>query len=175
LFVGSWHEPNLVAMGDILGAAAGAPDLSFVVIGGASLAFEEREIPPNVDLCGIVDDGFMDSVLRLADAALNPMRIGSGTNLKMVAYALAGVPIVSSIVGARGLDLLPGVHYVPCEPDPRALVEALRALRAEDPATVATRVTAARQHALTSFAWDVIGRGLHEQPAFRALLEGALA
>ena len=53
----------------------------------------------------------MRGALGLAGAALNPMRWGSGTNLKMLDYALAGTPILSTTFGARGVGFEAGPHY----------------------------------------------------------------
>ncbi len=45
-----------------------------------------------------------------ASVAVNPMVSGSGTNLKIVEYLAAGVPVVSTPFGMRGLDLRPDEH-----------------------------------------------------------------
>ena len=49
--------------------------------------------------------------------SLNPMMSGSGTNLKMLDYMAAGLPVVSTAVGARGIDLKNGIHAVICGVD----------------------------------------------------------
>jgi glycosyltransferase involved in cell wall biosynthesis len=163
LFVGSWHEPNLLAVLDLLGVAGEAEGIRFVIVGSAGLAFADRPLPGNVDLCGSVDDGFLQAVLRTAGAALNPMRIGSGTNLKMLEYALAGVPLVSSEFGARGLDMEPGVHYLAAHPPDFAT--AVLDLRDEAPVAVKRRVAAAREHVLRRFTWSAIADSwLRSQP-----------
>jgi glycosyltransferase involved in cell wall biosynthesis len=168
LFLGSWHEPNIVAVRDILTAAEEIPDARFLILGSAGRPFADA--PPNVDVCGVVDSGFVRDVLAFADAALNPMRFGSGTNLKMLDYALAGVPLVSSSCGARGLGFEPGGHYLAAEPE--ELARALAALRREDPATIAARVTAAHGRVRDHFAWPAIAAGWHAQPSLRDLLPG---
>jgi glycosyltransferase involved in cell wall biosynthesis len=167
LFVGSWHEPNLVAARDIIAAAERAPELNFLLVGGAGLAFEHDELPDNVDACGIVADGFLASVLAVAGAALNPMRAGSGTNLKMLDYMLAGLPVLSTRTGARGLDLEAGAHYV--ESEPEHLAESLLELRDSD---MSEMVHAAREHVLTRFAWPVLVDALLEDPRMQELLHG---
>jgi glycosyltransferase involved in cell wall biosynthesis len=156
LFIGSWHEPNLVAVEDILRMAPDLEHVRFVIVGSAGRAFGDVPVPANVDLCGVVDARFMLTLLSLADVAVNPMRFGSGSNLKMLDYALAGVPVVSSRVGARGFGLEPGRHYVEAEPD--ALPDALDALRREPAEETETRVRAARAHAEERFSWDGIAR-----------------
>ena len=54
LFLGSWHEPNLAAVRDVLVAAETLPDTRFLIVGSAGLAFFEDPVPGNVDLCGSV-------------------------------------------------------------------------------------------------------------------------
>ena len=53
-------------MRDVLAAAEALPDARFLVVGSAGLAFADAPVPPNVDLCGIVDGGFVHSVLGVA-------------------------------------------------------------------------------------------------------------
>jgi glycosyltransferase involved in cell wall biosynthesis len=173
LFLGSWHEPNLIAVRDIIAAAREAPDVRFLVLGSAGKPFARADAPANVDLCGEVDAGFVHSALAVADCALNPVRFGSGTNLKMLEYALAGVPLVSSTCGARGLGFEPGRHYLAAEPD--RLPDALAALRAEDPAATAARSEAARRLVLERFSWRAVAAGWRRDPALSGLLEGVPA
>jgi glycosyltransferase involved in cell wall biosynthesis len=61
-----------------------------------------------------VSDEAKTLLLRAADVALNPMFSGSGTNLKMLEYFAAGLPVVTTAVGARGLDLTSGRHAIIC-------------------------------------------------------------
>lgn len=159
LFLGSWHEPNLVAARDVIAAARELPGLGFLVVGSVGAALGDADIPANVDVCGPVDGRFLATVMGIADAALNPMRFGSGTNLKMLDYALAGLPIVSSAVGARGLGLTPGQHYVEAEPDADSIADALRGLAAEPPELTARRASAARAVVEERFSWTAIAGG----------------
>jgi glycosyltransferase involved in cell wall biosynthesis len=103
LFIGSWHPPNLEAIEHIIGFAESMPEVFFLVIGSSGLAFGGRDLPPNLGLFGMVDDETKNVVLTLADVAINPMTSGSGTNLKMLEYFAAGVPVISTEFGARGL------------------------------------------------------------------------
>ncbi len=169
IFLGSWHEPNLAAVRDVLGAAEALPDTRFLIVGSAGLAFADEPVPPNVDLCGVVDQGFLRSVLGLASAALNPMRWGSGTNLKMLDYALAGAPILSTPFGARGLKLEAGTHYEAFED----LATGLQALQALAPDALAARTRAAEERVREDFAWNTIAARWRAHPALRALLDGA--
>jgi glycosyltransferase involved in cell wall biosynthesis len=168
LFIGSWHEPNVVAANAIVEAARMLPDVRFLVVGSVGRALRIDRSPPNVDVCGAVEEGFLRSVLGLVDAALNPMRLGSGTNLKMLEYCLSGVPVISSTFGARGLALKSGEHYIAAEPE--ELAPAVATLRDEPEAAVAARIRAAQDHVRERFAWARIARDWLNAPAMRALL-----
>lgn len=168
LFIGSWHEPNLVALRDLLRLAPEIEDVRFVIVGSAGLAFAGEPMPVNVDLCGMADDGFLRGVLSLADVALNPMTQGSGSNLKMLDYALAGLPVISTAFGARGLDLEPERHYL--EADVDALPGALARLAAEPPAVTAARSEAIRAHVQARFSWDAIADGWLSSAPLQAVL-----
>ncbi len=61
-------------------------------------------LPANVELLGVIDEKRLYSVLRAADIALNPVEIGSGTNLKLVQYMAAGLAVISTETGVRGIE-----------------------------------------------------------------------
>jgi glycosyltransferase involved in cell wall biosynthesis len=108
VFVGSWHQPNLEAIEVILLLAEERKDVQFLILGSSCAAFAGREKPSNVSFFNVVDDETKSLVLGAADLALNPMQNGSGTNLKMLEYAAAGVPILTTEMGIRGLQFRPG-------------------------------------------------------------------
>ena len=103
LFVGSLHGPNVEAARLVHGMARRRHDALFVTIGSHAEAFGADPLPANVVQMGEVDDGARDELLGLADVALNPMLSGGGTNLKLLEYLAAGIPTVTTEVGARGL------------------------------------------------------------------------
>ncbi|WP_410509096.1 glycosyltransferase [Methanosarcina hadiensis] len=69
----------------------------------------------NVILLGRVSDEEKQALFRVADVALNPMSSGSGTNIKMLDYMAAGLPVISTPAGARGLDLKNYENAIICE------------------------------------------------------------
>jgi glycosyltransferase involved in cell wall biosynthesis len=162
VFVGSWHEPNLVALDEVLDAARELPDIRFAVAGSVGLALDAARVPANVDVCGVVDAAFVSGVLAVADLAVNPMRSGSGTNLKMLDYAAAGVPLLSTSTGARGLELEPGRDYAPIGAD--GLAAAIAGVRVEPPGTIEARAVAARALVEGRFDWRAIAGRWAEQP-----------
>ncbi len=168
LFVGSWHGPNLDAARAVLAAARELPEAHVLLVGSAGTALGGEEVPGNVDLAGPVHEAFLHAVLGLADVAVNPMASGSGTNLKMLEYAGAGLPLVSSQFGARGLGFVAGEHYARGEPD--ALAAALEGLRREEPAETRRRVGLAYDRVASAFDWRVIAERWLARSAVRELL-----
>ncbi len=153
IFVASWHQPNLDAAEVLLELAPRLPDVVILLVGSHSRFFEGRDLPPNVVLAGVVSNAAKRALLGCADVALNPMRTGSGTNLKIVEYFAAGVPVVSTPFGARGLDatdehlLLSDIdHFVP----------AVRSVLA-DPVSAHRRAEAARSLVESGYGWTSLG------------------
>ena len=108
LFIGSAYPPNMEAVGVILNQLAPAnPEVTFVIVGGASdRAIVEgfaSHVPSNVKLLGAVSDAARNEAYAAADIAINPMFTGSGTNIKMLDFLAAGLPTISTPVGARGI------------------------------------------------------------------------
>lgn len=154
IFLGSWHGPNLEAVEDILAEAPKRPQTRFLVLGSVCMPFAQRSLPDNVELLGAVDMETRDVMLALADVALNPMRSGSGTNLKMLDYMAAGVPVISTAFGARGLRIEDGTHYVQAVAP--ALADALDRLAATSDADLAKMIGAARERVESEYSWQVI-------------------
>ena len=169
VFFGSWHPPNIDAARRIVTELAPAvPEVLFVLAGRHGDALADDVLPANVVLTGVVSDRGRRTLLSLADLALNPMVTGSGTNLKVLEYLAAGVPVVSTPFGIRGLDLVPGEHLA-VAPTRRAWPRP-SATRLADPdgtAAPARRRSATRRGALRLAA---PGR-----PAGAAVVDGVLA
>ena len=102
VFLGSKYGPNLEAarfIGERLAVAL--PGVEFVVVGGAG-----DGVPKGapVRAPGVVSETEKLDWLRLADVAINPMFSGSGTNIKMLEYMSAGLPVITTPIGARGIE-----------------------------------------------------------------------
>ena len=52
----------------------------------------------------------MTPQLRAADLVMVPLRVGSGTRIKILEAFAHGVPVVSTTIGAEGLDVVAGEH-----------------------------------------------------------------
>lgn len=104
LFMGSWHQPNLEACEKIFEIAKKCKDVKFILMGSQCLYFQNKKIPSNVGLLGLVSEEEKNRVFSVVDFALNPMLSGSGTNLKMFDYMSAGIPVITTEFGTRGID-----------------------------------------------------------------------
>lgn len=103
-FLGSNYGPNVEAARFIVGALAPAlPEVLFVVGGGVGEGLDDVDLPDNVRVTGRLSDAELLAWLRASDIAVNPMFGGSGTNIKMLDFMAAGLPIVSTGIGARGI------------------------------------------------------------------------
>lgn len=116
-FIGSDYAPNVEAAEIIARVVAPAcRDVTFVVAGGVC---EKIGLSCNGNLraIGFVDDEHRRLWLHAADFALNPMCSGSGTNIKMFDFMAAGLPVVTTATGARGIASasIPGLHIVDVE------------------------------------------------------------
>jgi glycosyltransferase involved in cell wall biosynthesis len=104
IFIGSWHPPNIEACKYIIDTAENVPQVKFLIVGSVCGAIKDKKIPSNVGLMGVVSDEAKNLILSVADIALNPITSGSGTNLKMFDYMAAGLPVITTEFGARGID-----------------------------------------------------------------------
>lgn len=152
VFIGSWHGPNLEACEKIFEIAPQCQDTKFILMGSQCDAFKGRYLPQNVGLLGIVSDEVKDKVFSVADFALNPMQSGSGTNLKMFDYMAAGVPVISTEIGVRGIDRQESVIIVK---DAEEFVQAVNAFSLEE---MEKAVGDARKYTEEVFDWQVIGQ-----------------
>lgn len=152
-FIGSDYGPNADAARFIADHLAPAlPDMRFVVAGGVGASLGGRTQAPNLTVTGIIEEAVKADWLRAADLALNPMFGGSGTNVKMLDYFAAGLPVVTTAIGARGLRGTAGAMRMA---EALTFPGALRALAADAPLR-AEMGAAARRAVERHYAWERI-------------------
>jgi glycosyltransferase involved in cell wall biosynthesis len=156
----SWHGPNIDAALCLLHIARELPHIRFLLLGSIGQYFRHFgfTLPANVESLGGVDDETKDEVLSWVDLAINPMESGSGTNLKMLDYMAAGVPVLTTAFGARGLHIEDGCHArVARLSDFRGIIEEMR----NQPVDIlAPMVERARSYAADHFSWAAIAQPL---------------
>ena len=158
LFMGSWHQPNLDACEEIFKVAEKCPDVKFFLMGSQCLYFRGRKVPDNVGMLGLVSEEEKNRVFVAVDFALNPMMSGSGTNLKMFDYMSAGIPVITTEFGTRGIEEKD--HFITSEIDEMA--KAVSDFKLEDNAG---RVERARKYVEETFDWSVIVKVVKKQLA----------
>jgi len=155
VFLGSRYAPNAEAARFIWTTLAPAlPDVRFVIAGGCTDELHPQDIPENVMVLGTVEAAVRDRALAAADLAINPMSRGSGTNIKMFDFFAAGLPTVTTGVGARGLGSGAGIAYQVADLDDFAAQ--VRALLDSEPRRREMSVSA-RTLAESRFDWRTIG------------------
>jgi len=97
--------------------------------------------------------------------AVVPLRAGGGTRLKILEAAACGVPVVSTRIGAEGLDFSSAELSVHDEPE--AFAAAVAALL-ENPEAARRQATAARARVEAAYGWDRIGAAFAEALRRRA-------
>jgi glycosyltransferase involved in cell wall biosynthesis len=132
------------------------PDACFVAAGAAPPGWLVRRRRHNVVVTGGVPD--MRPYLERASVVVVPLRIGGGTRVKILEAQAAGRPVVSTTLGAEGLNL--------CHPDSILLADSADAFAAqvvhllESPALRHAIAANARQHVVRQFDWNRIGERL---------------
>ena len=173
LFLGSWHEPNLAAVRDMLAAAEALPERALPRRRQRRAGVRRASrLPGNVDLCGVVDDGLPAQRARRRRRRAEPDALGLGHQ-----------PEDARLRARRRADRLDDVRRARARPRGRRALRGDRARRAGGRARRAarraaggrrTRATrAAADHVRERFAWDAIAARWRAHPALRELLEGA--
>ena len=98
-----------------------------------------------------------------------PLRLGGGTRLKIVEAMAMGKAIVSTTLGAEGIDAVPGRDIL-VEDQPPAFADAVLRLLAE-PSLAARIGRSARKLAVDRYSWSEAARTL--EGFYRQVLEKA--
>jgi glycosyltransferase involved in cell wall biosynthesis len=116
IFLGSGHTPNVEAAHQIIkNIAPKLPDVFFIIAG--TVCWELHNLGDNVRLVYFITENEKKELFRSADIAINPMITGSGTNIKMFDFMAAGIPVISTPIGARGIDIDNYQHAIITEID----------------------------------------------------------
>lgn len=150
VFVGSGHPPNLRGAERVVELASRMPTVQFLIVGRCGEVLDSARTPANVSITGRVSDGELAEILGGATVALNPVTEGGGSNLKVIEALAAGLPVVTTSIGARGVprDLV-AVASV------RGLGQALDQVLS-NPETTRDRVQRARAWVTESLDWAVV-------------------
>jgi len=136
--------------------AAEFPSLNFKIVG--------RNPPQSVkDLASdrIIVTGTVDNVqpyYHEAFSVLVPLRVGGGTRLKILEAMAAGVPVISTRLGAEGIAAEDGKQILLAE-TPAEIAAAVRSLL-RDPGLTSSLRDSARTLVETQYDWRILGQKL---------------
>ena len=160
LFLGSldWR-PNQDAIGQLLdhifpAVRAAEPAAELWLVGRKPAEALRRRVfaTPGVELYADVAD--VCPFLHGSGVLAVPLRIGGGSRLKILEALAAGVPVVSTRVGAEGLALEPGRHLTVVEGIEDMVGALIQCLRA--PAAARAQAAVGRQRVLERYDWDIL-------------------
>ncbi|HEX3981505.1 MAG TPA: glycosyltransferase [Acidimicrobiales bacterium] len=97
------------------------PGARIRLVGRTTSGLDRLNRPPEATVVGRVPA--MEPELARADLAVVPLRFGSGTRLKLLESFAHRIPVVSTTMGAEGLDVVDGVHLLLAD-DPDAMATA---------------------------------------------------
>jgi glycosyltransferase involved in cell wall biosynthesis len=141
------------------------PDTTLTVVGrNPTSRLRAAANAADAYVTGTIDD--VRPHVQRAAVSVVPLRIGSGTRLKIFEALAMGKAVVSTSVGAEGLGLKPGLHFLQADtPDEfvNAVVSLLR-----DPDRRDALGKAARQLVAANYSWPQVS--LHLEAHCRQLL-----
>ncbi len=140
------------------------PSARAEILGRSAPADLERRQDPDVALVG--DGGDARAHWARAAVAVVPLRAAGGTRMKILEAAATGVPVVSTSIGAEGLDLLSETE-IRLRDDAESFAAAIAALLA-DGAAARRQAVAARSRVEAAYGWGPIGRAFARELARRA-------
>jgi polysaccharide biosynthesis protein PslH len=138
--------------------AAAHPDARFKIIGGKPPPSLQALAGPRIELTGFVTD--LRPHLAEAAAIVVPLRLGGGTRLKIVEAMAMGKAIVSTTLGAEGIDATSGQDIV-IRDDASSFAEAVNGLLA-DPGSAERIGASARRLAVDKYSWAGAARALEQ-------------
>jgi glycosyltransferase involved in cell wall biosynthesis len=134
------------------------PNARFCILGpGARQSLLDRQ-GNGVEVLGMVDD--VGPYLDRAAAVVVPLRIGGGTRLKIVEALSKGKPVISTSLGAEGLDVVHDLHLLLAD-EPAEFAQQISRVLAE-PELAARLGRAGRALMEAKYSWQSIVNGLEK-------------
>ena len=166
VFSGSmdWHpnEDAVVYFADAIlpRIRASIPDTTLTVVGRNPTArLRDTAARAEIEVTGTVDD--VRPSIAQGSVYVVPLRAGGGTRLKIFEALAMGKPVVSTTVGAEGLALEPGRHFIAAD-DPDAFSDAVIGLL-RDPERRRTLGAAGRELVEAHYSWPTVARDFEER------------
>jgi glycosyltransferase involved in cell wall biosynthesis len=134
------------------------PNLIFTIV-GKDPAPEVRDLAqiPGIEVTGTVDD--VRPFYREASAAVVPLNVGGGSRLKILEAMAAGVPVVSTTLGAEGLQVRHDENILIADTNEQlvaAITSVVEIKTRHDELSAAGRELVSRR-----YDWSSLGTALH--------------
>ncbi len=126
------------------------PDFQLDVVGPKPL--DIPGLSKRINFLGYAED--LPSTLQSYTVMAVPLRFGGGTKLKVLDAMASGVPVITTSVGAVGLNIESGVHAIVTD-TPEEFARQISSLL-EKPDLGAKLCTNAHSHVMQKFSWKAI-------------------
>ena len=172
LFMGAFDwRPNLDAVKLLLDTIFPAvrvqlPDARLAIVGRRPPQWLKQQVERLEGAVLHADVPDVKTYLESSAVMAVPLRIGGGSRLKILESLAAGLPVVSSRVGAEGLELAAGQHYTEAD-TPEAMTEALVAVL-QEPDKSQSQAERGRAVVAGRYDWSMLAERL-EQTWHRAV------
>ncbi len=133
------------------------PGLVFTIVGrNPSAEVRELSAHPGIEVTDTVDD--VRPYYREAVASIVPLKVGGGSRLKILESMAAGIPVVSTTLGAEGLEVRHGTEIVIADTNEQ-LASAISDLLASD--ELQKRLSQAGRALVSQrYEWKIAGESL---------------
>jgi len=145
------------------------PNARLKIIGGQAPQSLQALARPGIEFTGFVSD--LRPHLAEAAAVIVPLRLGGGTRLKIVEAMAMGKAVVSTMLGAEGIEATPGRDLLVAD-EPAAFADAVNRLLA-DPGLAKRVGQSARELAVRRYAWSGAAKAL--ESFYREILDESRA
>jgi glycosyltransferase involved in cell wall biosynthesis len=134
------------------------PNLEFVIVGKNPHPSIQAYASDRVKVTGTVAD--VRPYYSEALATIVPIRVAGGTRLKILESMAAGVPVISTTIGAEGIEGEHGTHYFIAD-TAEEMVQSLSSIMKSDREVFRLRERG-RSLARSRYDWSVLGSQLYK-------------
>jgi glycosyltransferase involved in cell wall biosynthesis len=130
------------------------PEAKIYIVGNSPPAHLLARASDNVIVTGYVDD--VRPYIRKSSVYVVPLRMGSGTRLKIAEALSMRIPIVTTGIGCEGIDIISGEHALVAD-DPVSFADSVISLLQNS--SLREKLTASGYELMKSnYDWSVIGQ-----------------